>query len=605
MITQVPAAVNLPLVLLGLAMGGCEADAPAQRPTPARSPGEMGLPAETARTAVDRGPANGIVTARLPGNPRIGGHVGELSAPVKVALGESWTPLQEIGAHLTDAEPGGGGEALLAALDELPKRRVDQYGVSALTLEQLFGDTFHPGLCEDAELLLDTEFDGDRWEMSLSVPSYMAFVNDPAPYTSTLAEACQDALTASGGDLAAAQESGCIEDDIHQFFEAGTPCRACVEGNGGDFASCVDLGECPAEAAIQVWIDEPEGPVWYDVATAEMWACAPAETVLTLLLTDIPASGALPAAFDHEAWAYLCLPYWDESIDDTSYTCLSGEGGPKLGDALLEGMVGRVNWMHPKKDDSVDFHTNLQYWVDGIELQSGAEISWFWGFSTGAGVFSMPSYEPDSDGDGSYDLDDENYGYPLGGWGINPYALRPDGTDPTRVGDTLARDWVGTMAIKFSTTRDGVPISVANHSRCLSWSGETDDGSLRCLEMGPPVYGWQNDVQNTWWDSSFTQAYPFPVTTLGSTGLPDSKVPGDVVALVAGTPTLGDPDWDDCAWPDTFVPDRAPMEDTPADYGGPASLWADTWRFGKSGGLDLRAVLYTNQARDFCPEEAQ
>lgn len=315
----------------------------------------------------------------------------------------------------------------------------------------------------------------------------------------------------------------------------GSDCRACLEANGGSFDTCVDLEECPEQAATTVWVEE---------------------------------------------------------------------GGPTKGDALLEGMVGRVNYAMPHRgDDDEKIYKNVQYWVDEIDFDAGQVIDRFWGFSTGAGVFSMQPDEPDSNGNGVYDIEDENYGYGLGGWGIQPYDLRPDGTDPTDADDTWARDWVGAMAIKFSTTRDGIPISVANFNRCTEWETPAADGSSRCLSMDPPTYGWMNDVQNTWVDSSFTVAYPFPVTTLGSTGLPDPKIPGGVSALVAGTPTLADPDWDDCTWPDTFVPDRAPMEDTPADFGGVASMSGQTYRFGRDPDLDLRVILNTNQARDFCPAE--
>lgn len=599
-----PSRVNRRVVCAVVLLAACVQAPSAERPDPGRRRGELGLAPEVARTAEASGPRNGIDVPRLLGDRPLGGHLGDLSPLARHPLGETWTPLQDLGAHLTDAAPGGGGEALEAAIDELSNARRRQ-GAAGLTLSQLMGDTFHPGLCEDAAVELPLSLDGERWEASLSVPSFMAFVNDPAAYTSEIPDTCVDALAAHPGDVAAAEGDGCVEDDLQQFLPEGSACRVCVEGNGGDYAACVEADSCVDEAPQVVWVEEDGQPVWYQMATAEMWACAPDETVLTILLADIPPSGELPRAFDHAAWAYLCLPYWDEAENGVSYTCISGEGGPRKGDALLEGMVGRVNWMHPPEDDGVDHHANLQYWVDSIELQNAAKIRWFWGFSTGAGVFSMPSDEPDSNGNGVYDIADENYGYPLGGWGIDPYALRPDGTDPDNVDDTFARDWVGTMAIKFSTTRDGVPISVADHSRCLAWSEPGDDGVRRCVEQGPPVYGWQNDVQNTWWDSSFTQAYPFPVATLGSTGLPDPKIPGGVVTLVAGTPALADPDWDACTWPDSFVPDRAPMEDTPANYGGPASLWADTWDFDKRGDLDLRAVLYSNQARDFCPEDTE
>ncbi len=596
----------LPTVnLLVWALAACAAPPAPQRPTPARLPGEMGLPAEVGHAAAETRPRHGIVTAKLPGAPRVGARVLEVAPPLRASLGEEDTILEALGADLVDVYTGGGGERLEEALAELPARRVEQYGIAALTLTQLFGDTFHPGLCEDAEMRVFVEHEREDWELSISAPSFMAFVGDVAPYTSTLSAACEGAVADAGGDLDAALSEGCIEEDLRQFFPDGSACRACVEGNGGDFDACVEADECPEEAAIVVWIEEPEGVAWYEVAQAYIWGCAPDHTVLTLILTDIPHDGTLPRAFDHAAWSYLCLPYWDESINDSNWTCVSGEGGPAAGDTLMEGMLGRVNWMRPEGEDDVELHRNQLYWADSITFVNGTSIEWMWGFASGAGVFSLPPSEPDSNGNGVYDIADENYGFGLGGWGFDPYALRLDGTDPTSLDDTQARDWLATMAVKFATTRDGVPINTYEHNRCLEWEGPAEDGAYRCLAMGEPVYGWHNDVQNTWVDSDFTVSYAFPIATIASTGLPDPKIPGGIVPLVAGSPALADPDWDDCAWPDTFQPDLAPMEDTPADYGGPASVWGQTYRFGKDPDLDIRVVLNTNQARDFCPEEAE
>lgn len=557
----------------------------------------MGISPERARVP---GPRHGISLDRI-GNPRLGMDLDELPVAPRHPVAGSWTPLQEIGAHLTDAVAGGGGEALDAALDELPERRVEENGVAALTLEQLFGDTFHPGLCEDAEILVDVEHEGDDWELSLSVPSFMAFGTELEPVWTEMTSSCVSNLLEAGGEV----EGVCDEFDTRQFFPEGSECRTCLETNAGDFESCVDLGECPEEAATTVWVEEDGEEVWYDEAWAYMWACAPGHTIYTMaLVDDIPADGSLPLPFDHERWAYLCIPYWDTEYDSAQFTCFAGDGGPTKGDALLEGMLGRLNYAKPRRGgEDEEIYKNVQYWVEQIDFQAGQTINRFWGFSTGAGVFSMQSDEPDSNGNGVYDIEDENYGYGLGGWGIQPYDLRPDGTDPTEVNDTWARDWLGAMSIKFSTTRDGIPISVANFNRCTEWETPTSDGSSRCLAMDPPTYGWMNDVQNTWVDSTFTVAYPTPITTLGSTGLPDPKIPGGVAMLIAGTPTLADPDWDDCTWPDTFVPDLAPMEDTPADFGGVASLWGQTYRFGRDDDLDLRVILNTNQARDFCPAE--
>jgi hypothetical protein len=574
-----------------------------QRPRPARTPGEMGISPARVELARAQPVRHGLELAKLPEHPPIGGRIGELELPPRLGLDNAGTPLTEIGAHLTDVYTGGGGEALEAALAELPARRVEQNGVAALTLDQLFGDTFHPGLCEDGILVDFVEFEGESWEMNLSVPTFMVYAGDIEPVMSSLTGSCQAAVADNGGDLAAAEGDGCIEDDIEQFFPDGSACRACVEGNGGDFDACVASEECYEEAPSVVWFEEEEGTVWYQLAQGYIFACAPDQSVLTYIAAKIGPEGELPAAFDHEAWSYLCIPYWDEEFGGVSFTCFAGEGGPEKGDAMLEGALGRVNYMRPEGDEGPGLHSDLMYYAHDITLTNGTQLNWFWGFSDGAGVFSMPGDEPDSNGNGVYDIEDENYGFGLGGWDINPLALRPDGVDPADVDDTQARDWLGAMAVKFSTTRDGVPISTYNHNRCAAWEGPFDDGTYRCSEMGLPTYGFQNDVQNTWVDSSFTQAYPMPVATLLSTGLPDPKIPGGIVTLVAGSPALADPDWDDCTWPDSFVPDLAPMEDTPGGYGGPASLWGHTWRFDKESELDFRFGLNTDQARGFCPEE--
>ena len=43
------------------------------------------------------------------------------------------------------------------------------------------------------------------------------------------------------------------------------------------------------------------------------------------------------------------------------------------------------------------------------------------------------------------------------------------------------------------------------------------------------------------------------------------------------------------------------MPDTASDWEGSASLWGDSYRFGAHED-DVRLVLYTNVARNFCPD---
>ena len=90
-----------------------------------------------------------------------------------------------------------------------------------------------------------------------------------------------------------------------------------------------------------------------------------------------------------------------------------------------------------------------------------------------------------------------------------------------------------------------------------------------------------------------------PGATVGSTGLPDPEIPGNIVPLIAGTALLASPDFDDCRLNHTFIPDIALYPDNPPDWSGPGSLWGDTYRFGVHA-LDLRYVINTQTARNWC-----
>lgn len=89
----------------------------------------------------------------------------------------------------------------------------------------------------------------------------------------------------------------------------------------------------------------------------------------------------------------------------------------------------------------------------------------------------------------SPDLEREPNGGYGAAWGLNPYELRPGGTDPTNIDDTEARDWLATLALKTSTTRDGVLIVTYSQNRCADWQGPFDDGSYFCTATLPPEPG--------------------------------------------------------------------------------------------------------------------
>jgi hypothetical protein len=192
---------------------------------------------------------------------------------------------------------------------------------------------------------------------------------------------------------------------------------------------------------------------------------------------------------------------------------------------------------------------------------------------------------------------------------MNPYQLRPDGSDSSNLNDTFARDWLATLTLKTATTRDGVLINTYNHNRCQHWEGPFENGSYRCTEVGAPFSGWHNDAAAGpavyfgapgSWDEQFVQMLYFPIATIGSTGLPDPDVPGGNTVLLAGTDAVADPDWDNCDWPHHFTPDvvqfSTAMDADPSN----GALWGDTYKFGKDPDLDLRVVLNTNEARGYC-----
>lgn len=329
-----------------------------------------------------------------------------------------------------------------------------------------------------------------------------------------------------------------------------------------------------------------------------------------LALSHAP-DGSMPRAFDHPGWAYICVPFWDAGANGASFVCGSGDGGPALGDTLGEGVHGEVEYIREQgSDESVQpWHGRLWYANKATVKRSTTEIKWFWDWNPGPGAVSAPVAQgADRNNNGVYDLGDGNWGFTLGatgyGFGLDPYALRPDGTDPTNPDHTFARDWVATEAIKGSTTRNGILIAVANHNRCGAWDAPLEDGTERCADVREPDAGWLNDGHNVTADSDFTQSYPTAIVTLASNGLPDPDVPGGWVTWEAGSPALADPDWDACEWPHSFVPDEMAISDMPDTYDTAAmSLSTMTYRFGQDDD-GIREVLSTNVARGYCPADA-
>jgi len=540
---------------------------------------------------------------QIPPELPLAARLGDLPAEPDPPPVVSDSPMAALGASLTDARTGGGGEALEARLDEEDASDVRRYGVALLTPDELFGDGETAGLCENAEVLYDFEEDGQSYEASLSVEPYLMFVGTPEPAWTTLDADCQDALLASGGDVPAALDGDCDEYDEAQFFGEDTACRACIEDRSGDYATCVDDGDCDEQAMYQTWVQYEDGQiVWWDEGFTYLWACAPDYLVQVAALGHFEADGTLPRPWDEADWGHVLMPFWNDEADAIGWVAPTGYGDPERGDTLGEGAFYRANYIREVGDQGTP-HADRMGYAYKTRFDSGATIRYFWAFSSGIGVLSRSNEIPDTNADGQSDLGDQYYGYIFDGFGLDPYALRPDGTDQGDPDDTFARDYLGADALKTATTINGILISVANHSRCETWDGPDADGAWRCVESGTPDGGWLNDGEHTWTEAGGSTSLTWSMVTLGSTGEPDPNVPGGVVLHIAGSPWLANADWESCDWPHSFVPDEITLPDAPDDWQGPAGLAGSTYRFGKDPDQDLRVVLATNQLRNFCPED--
>ncbi len=577
-------AVNL------LALAGCT---PAPRPTPGAAIEASHLAGPFAHptpSAFQLAPHPGYTDLRVGGRVRDLLPRGKLPAPAPgdlYVLDQLTSPV--VDARFDDTLGDRVEDALDAAAEE--GRPVDEYGTGALDFYELLGDDIHAGACELPRVISTVEHDGSSWEMTLGLAMIESFVGDLTLALGEVPEDCVADLLESAGDIDAA--GGCSTEDEASFFPEGSDCRACVEGSLGDIVACQEVGRCDVEAPV---LESRGADLWHRFE-GTLLTCAPDWTVPAYVLAHADESGAPPDPFDYDGWGYICAPFWDDYSGDVTYVCQGGSDTMRLGaSGLVEGMR--------EEGDETPWYRHRGFYTPRIELEGGIDIRFGWEAYTSGGVVAYPVDPPDSNGDGVVDAGDDYYGYQYGSWGLNPLQTRPDGTDPAALDDTFARDWFGALAVKTATTRNGVSILMANHSRCAddAWEDLDGDGTFRCTRTEDPVAGWLGDLPHFPWDWDAGYSYPMPVVTLGSTGLPDPSIPGGIVPWVASTPTLGDPEWDGCTWNNTFVPDRAPLPDTPLDYTGVGSIQADTWRFGGHPDTDLRILLYTNLTRDYCPD---
>lgn len=457
-----------------------------------------------------------------------------------------------------DADRGAALDDALAALD--PER-------AALGLAGLTYDTF-AATCEDPRILWS---DGVH-EAALDVPWGFLMTAPPARDRYALDAACTDALDTLGP--AGAVGAGCDAADERAFFAEGSACRDCLAD--ADWAECRAAEACPAEATRQAKL----GSRWYGMARADTLLCAPGHLGTTWgMVADLDEDADLPDPWDHGGWDAWCLAFWFDG--GTDLYCITDSPALAHGDALVSGLA----WVREIGDDRTPQAGRASV-IDSVEVD-GVTFHTTWLTSSGVvAVSAPPSLTPD-------------------GWGLDPRALRPDGTDPADPDHTQAREYVAALAMKVASSRDGVPVAPSNHNRCTSWTGPYADGSSACEAPGAwSTDGWLDDGMVSWWDARAGEIYSFPLVTLASTGLPDPAIPGGLVPRVLSSTTLADPDWEGCAWGETFVPDQMRVLDTaPAGSDTPYAVHdGQTFRQGRPDDPGVRLWLATNQRREFCPE---
>jgi hypothetical protein len=301
-------------------------------------------------------------------------------------------------------------------------------------------------------------------------------------------------------------------------------------------------------------------------------ACAPAWFALGVFIYTPDEEGTIPAPFDQDRWIGYCLPFWREDLDSFYLGC-AGEllDGTDL-HTLGEGLGSRVAYLRPSGTEGRPWWDRT-VWTSGIRFEIGP-------------VSSLAD---------------------LGGWGLPPLELRPDGSDPSNPDDTFARDYVAAVVLKTSTRRNGVIVSFDNHDRCRdgAWAGPDERGRWRCTDMGPPTAGWSDGGAQYWTEPGSGMVFSIPMMTLASTGLPDPDVPGGVVIHVASSPAYER--FEGWAYPHAFEPDLVPFDDVPeaAEQPGSGSLVGQTYRFGKDPQWDVRMVMGSNWHRFHRPLDGE
>ncbi len=476
-----------------------------------------------------------------------------------------------------------GGEDLTAALDALPEAR-RALGIAALTPTQLYGAGGDDGLCDSPQVDFEASLGGVDYELRYK-PDSSTLLTRPQPVLYALSSTCTAALAASGGALAQAVGSGCSREDEAAHFATGSSCRTCL-ATDGDHARCLASRACPAETARTMMIREENRNEFMDVYESTVLSCAP-DRLSTLMILTHDRPDRTPDAFDHSQVTRVCAYFWSTSAGEPRLNC--NPDYEPVEATLADMVIMRVEHIRRPGDTRRPYNHRIAM-ATRMELE-GHTYEAMVLYPGSLGEISEPDVR-------------------IGGYGLAPNTLRADGTDITNIDHTRARDWLATLAMKMTTTINGVPFALYNKNLCppADWRGPDAQGRFHCrtpyfsddTNPAPQLYDWQFDYGGYYTGINPVRIEMFPVVTLGATGRIDTRIPGGHVPYILGTSVLADPEWENCAWPDQFVPDEQTAYDI-AQPGTP-TFSMQTYRFGKQAPVDIRAVLATNWRRGFCFE---
>lgn len=512
-------------------------------------------------------------------------HLRELMRPRRL---NAWsepsnvkTLLRPISGATFDRTRGAALAEFLA--DQTPERAA--LGAAALSVFQTVQDD---RLCEQPTIDLPViQFEGENYEARYKSEKYLNFL-EPVPALYALSSTCSAALSAAGGATATAIGRGCTLEDEAAHFEVGSPCRICLDTDG-DLERCIGTNACRREMSRELGVNVAGELQYLDVIEAPTLACAPDYLNITLILAqELGPRSEVPDTFTHGPILFLAQWFWSTGTGQPELWFWESYRGvePAIGDFT----IGTVEYVR-RLGETGRIYGNRQWLASEMEVE-------------GLRFTGMALY-PDTIGGLSKSRD-----LAEGGWSLNPRDLRPGNTDPNDIEQTFTRDWISAAGLKTATTITGVPIMVINRNLCAEdgWIGPDDKGRYYCERFAysnenipPDLNRWAYDFNVA--DTEGIDNSVIPFVTLAATGGPDTSRPYGHMNHILGSPTLADPDWDNCRYPDIFYPDERANWDGVWNDGDP-TFTSQTYRFGKDAKFDVRMALATNWRRGFCAESA-